>query len=282
MKKVFFLMIAVLAFSITLKAQEFDFVSARQAHTVLVSGVPNLDDEYELFSVVALHFPMFGIELDFETGNAQMWNFSFKSKDINDESLYEYTIFRINGEFTYELSVAEDEYVQENRTLVNTWKNSTVFADEYKKSTALTNFYIENSESIDLIIYELLYADELDTDIWSVYLFSGEEKFIGCAYQATTLELIECLDNTTSVADKLARATKLFPQPSKDYLNIELPFTGDVRLELYNTNGIVLKSMNLNTNGDVQFNTSDLTTGVYNLVIKNNNSTFSKKVIVTR
>ena len=134
-----------------------------------------------------------------------------------------------------------------------------------------------------MILFNLLYGDEFDTDVWSVLLIKGESEYLGCAYQAESLQLIICENETTSVIDdKLANATKLYPQPSKDYLNIELPFTGDVKLELYNTTGIVLKTMNLNTNGDVQFSTADFPTGVYNLVIKGGNSTFSKKVIVKR
>lgn len=283
MKKVLFLIFAFAALTLSLKSQEIDFVSAKQAHTVLVSGVPNLYEDFELIGVGAISMPMFGIEVDFETGNAQIWGFSFKSKDTQDKNVYDYSISReTNGEFTYNLEVSEDEYVHDIPKLANTWKNSTDFAIEYKKSPALMDFYNTNKEEISMIMFQLLYADELNTDIWSVYLVKGEEEYIGCAYQATSLQLIECQSEATSVQDKLANSTKLFPQPSKDFLNIELPFSGDVKLELYNTTGIVLKSMNLSTNGDVQFNTADLPTGVYNLVIKSNNSTFSKKVIVTR
>jgi hypothetical protein len=282
MKKAFFLILVIASLSVSLKSQEMDFISAKQAHAELVSGVPNLYEDYELINVGAGSFPMFGIEIDFETGNAQMWNFSFKSKNIEDESLYEYTIYRTGGKFEYEMEVVEDEYAQEERTLANTWKNSTDLANEYMKGSIIKDFYNANKDEISMMMFQLLYAEELNTDIWSVYILKGAEEMIGCAYQATSLQLLECQNESTSVQDKLANATKLFPQPSKDFLNIELPFTGDVRLELYNTNGIVLKSMNLNTNGDVQFNTADLPTGVYNLVIKGSNSTFSKKVIVTR
>lgn len=282
MKKVFFLILVIASFSLSLKAQEYEFVSAKQAYVELVSGVPNLFEDYELIDVGAESMPMLGIEVDFETGNAHVWVLTFKSKIIEDESIYDYTISKKNGKFSYELEVNDADNAHDFRTLESNWKNSTDFANEFKKSPDLTDFYNTNKELISMIAIHLKFFKSMDTDVWGIIIKSGVDEYFGCVYQATSLEVLLCDHEASSVQDKLSNSTKLFPQPSKDYLNIELPFTGDVKLELYNTTGIVLKSMNLNTNGDVQFNTADLPTGVYNLVIKGSNSTFSKKVIVTR
>jgi len=138
MKKVFFLILVIASFSLSLKAQGFDFVSARQAHAFLVSEVPNLYEDYELIGVGAISVPMFGIEVDFETGNSQIWGFSFKSKDTDDKNVYDYSISSTGGQFSYELDVSEDEFVHDVPAIANTWKNSTEFADAYSNSSTLT------------------------------------------------------------------------------------------------------------------------------------------------
>ena len=285
MKKVFVLILVIFTLSTSLKAVDYDYVSARDAHAIIVNGEPNLYEDYELIEVGALNQIGYEYKIDFETGNAQLWYFIFKPKNTDNDSSYLYSVFSIDGNYSYNLEIEQNLFVKSAKVVTNTWRNSTDFANEYLKSSFLTDYYnvIKDDEIIN-IRYTLL-TDYYDNKLWDVNIspIKYPEEFISCSYEATSLQPLGCHSIAFSgVDDKLSRATMLFPQPSKDYLNIELPFSGDVKLELYNTNGIVLKSMNLNTNGDVQFNTSDLPTGVYNLVIKGSNSTFSKKVIVTK
>lgn len=282
MKKLFLLFVLVVVTTTSSFSQTFELISARDAHNFIMSEVEGLADDTELIEIFAYSYPTLGMIVDYESGNAHLWYISFKSKDAQDEDLYEFSVYKMDGEYGFEFEVYEDDYAQEMPTLNPNWQNSTDLAVAYKASNQFSEFYDQVKNDDYFMVLNLFYADELAADIWSPSLFTDQENYVACAFHSQSLNLIECMSNLTSVQEKIERATKLFPNPVNDVLNIEVPFTGEVQLDLYNVNGVVVKSLNQSTTGNLIFNTSDLAVGVYKLVIRSSESTFAKKIVVAR
>ena len=77
---------------------------------------------------------------------------------------------------------------------------------------------------------------------------------------------------------------EVFPNPSRTYLNIylELPSKENINIELIDFNGKVLKTIEKQDfiNEYIYFDTSNLSAGIYTLIIKTNQGILNKKIII--
>ncbi len=77
---------------------------------------------------------------------------------------------------------------------------------------------------------------------------------------------------------------KVFPNPTSDVLNIELEHQGDVQVELFNSNGMLLKSEKFECNDEncstkQSLDISDYDAGIYHVVLQTDETRIVKRII---
>lgn len=114
-----------------------------------------------------------------------------------------------------------------------------------------------------------IYLFPLNWNIWSYVTFSSEASAEQLEANGFTLH-------------------SLMPNPAniETNINFELATNAEVRFDVIDMNGRLVKSVNLGNQaaGKTAYtlNTSDLATGIYNVVMRANNSVFTKKLSVVR
>jgi hypothetical protein len=85
--------------------------------------------------------------------------------------------------------------------------------------------------------------------------------------------------NTTGDVEKdLVRGLKVYPNPSSDILNVELPDGAEV-LKVFNINGEILRRQQLNKDSDIcQINITDFSVGCYFIEIMTESGEYSQKI----
>jgi bilirubin oxidase len=85
------------------------------------------------------------------------------------------------------------------------------------------------------------------------------------------------VDNSLGTSEILAENVRVYPNPSSDYVTIEMSETGSItHISLLDINGKKIKTF---TNNQKQLNISQLHSGLYFLKIETNNSVLVKKLI---
>jgi len=91
----------------------------------------------------------------------------------------------------------------------------------------------------------------------------------------------ECATFTisTSVAEVSSVATKVYPNPAKDFINIEN--TNNASVYIYNTLGKVVRKID-NASDFLNVNVSDFSNGMYFIKIQNGNNVETKKILINK
>ena len=101
-----------------------------------------------------------------------------------------------------------------------------------------------------------------------------------------TFENINNITSQNSVIIKQLINLKLYPNPAKDYVfvNYTLVSNGNVTLEIYSMNGILMKSIKRGNQQsgvyDFRLKTTGFSSGMYNCVIRQNRKKISEKLII--
>lgn len=281
MKTILITILLFIFFTSISNSQTYNLITARDGYDALLSGVPGLDQQFDLVSAEAIGFVESVLEIDFESGKATMWTFLFKSKDLNDTAFYEFVVYNIDGEFFIESEIDINSNSQNFVSLSIDWKDSDILGTELQKNTNLMKFYNDKIDSIAQMAFNLNHSNEFSSDVWQVGILTNEQSFAMCSYNSVTLSLLNC-DLPSSVEEFVSEKIRLYPNPATDFVNIALPFSGEVRLELFNTNGEILKSGRFFSSDILNYNISGINSGVYNLVIKSETAVYSKVIVIIR
>jgi hypothetical protein len=281
MKKYLLILFVIFTSVNSLKSQTYDLITARDGYTALINGVDGLKAGADLIAVQGMYYPGTAFDLNILDGTTSLWLFNFKSKDTSDHTLYIYIVFSVSGQYGFQLQEDKETDARVLQTLSDNWLNTDKFAAEITKNTELFKFHNDNSTLIAQEMMILMNDNESKIDNWVAMILLIDEDMMACRYNATTLEFIEC-KVPSSVSELLSKSTLLFPNPANNFINIELPFSGEINLKIYDINGNIVKTQNMNTDGKIMLNTSDMNVGVYNAVINGSGNTISKKVIIAR
>jgi hypothetical protein len=101
--------------------------------------------------------------------------------------------------------------------------------------------------------------------------------------EETYTMFINVVETITSVEDQeLMAALDIYPNPATDFFKVDIgQYTPseNVRLYLYNNNGVAVRTVGL-TQKETHFDVSDLPKGIYNMVIRTENSMFGRKILI--
>lgn len=150
--------------------------------------------------------------------------------------------------------------------------------NENKRDTVGIGVFTSSNES-EWTLFEapINYYSETDPDSLNIVILSSDTSIFD---PGSTL-LIDNLyiDGTVGVFNNLEQEDiKVYPNPAKDLLNIEIPIDYDVEVSLFNMIGVKVK--NINVLNSKTINVSDLKPGIYFLYFKTNNRRVCKKIII--
>lgn len=281
MKKYLLTVAMIFVMSISSYSQVFELFGAKDAYEAVMNEFPGLSEESELVQALAIEFPgTQGLEINFESGLSSMWNFAFKSKDIQDQTLYIFIVMKINGEYMIQFEEETEEVNAQEMTSVNpNWEDSKSLAAVYANTQIMT-FYNDVKETYTNIQLILMDDQTTNTSVWVVAVTVGDDYGV-CIFDAESLSNIGC-QFPVSVNEELALNTKIYPIPAIDNINLELPFSGDVVIEIYNLNGEKMITQKLNTDGKLSLPVANFANGIYNLVVNGNGAIYSKRVVIAK
>lgn len=279
MKNYIVLCIAFAVLSILAKAQEPEFITAKGAYNAVLQSsemIPN----YELISITAIGYLNIEFtEIDFEAGTSTFWYVDFKSKNPNNQTIYSYSVYKIDGKYSVSFDDSFDG-AQYYTAISSEWLDSDELSVACSQNSELINFYNLNKDDFIYLQY-YLYYDELDGKVlWQASVVASASSSAECRYLASNLEQKGC--NLPSSVENIVTDIKLYPSPSYDYINVDLPFEGFVLVEIYNSNGESVQTQELYIGGTFQLNTSKLTNGVYNLLVIYKGISYSTKVVLAK
>jgi Zn-dependent metalloprotease len=130
-----------------------------------------------------------------------------------------------------------------------------------------TSKYID-SKNLSIILSQLFFrkcSDEYKAvvDAWNEV---GVSAFDSDFYCKNAFHIMPCLKPTIKMETKNSETSSIYPNPTRDFVNIELQ--EDSLVEIININGKVVKALELFA-GVNNVNISDLPNGVYNIKTKN-------------
>ena len=281
MKKSLLTVLMVVFFTAASYSQTYNLMTARDGYDALLNNVPGLEIQSELIIAEAVAFPESVLEIDLLKGTATMWTYLFKSKDISDTALYEFFVYNIDNEYFFEDNIINDVNAQDYATLDINWKDTDILGTGLQQNTNLMKFYNDNIDKIAQLSFNLNNSSEFSSDVWQVGITSNDGNFAVCSYNSVTLSLLDC-DLPLSVEDFVTDKIRLYPNPAVDFVNIDLPFSGEVSLELYNTFGEIVKTGGFLSSGILNYNISNINSGVYNLVIRSSTAVYSKAIVIVK
>jgi len=93
-------------------------------------------------------------------------------------------------------------------------------------------------------------------------------------------EITVGLNDNINTESKLVE--NIFPNPAKEMVEIRLgEFSGEARIELFNTTGMLVKSVDVNSNTQTtRLELSGLSSGLYQMVIRSGEKYENRKLIV--
>lgn len=150
---------------------------------------------------------------------------------------------------------------------------SNAYSSDYMPFEAngdiITGFY-ENERS-----YNEHTVNDTFANVDPTYVFNVGKAAVG-ALQHFAMATIAQLD-TKDVSLNSLETVKVYPNPSKDFINIELPKgIKDFQVEITDMNGRLMSS----TQNETRINVSTLTNGVYLCNIKTNSQTAVRKIVI--
>ncbi|GAA5088110.1 hypothetical protein GCM10023210_11390 [Chryseobacterium ginsengisoli] len=150
---------------------------------------------------------------------------------------------------------------------------SNAYSSDYMPFEAngdiITGFY-ENVRS-----YNEHTVNDTFANVDPVYVFNAGKAAVGALQHFATATTT--LLKTDEVVSNTLESIKVYPNPAKDYLNIELPKDiKDFKLEITDMNGRLV----LNKENETKINVFGLTNGAYLCAIKANDKTAVRKIII--
>ncbi|WP_312901184.1 M20/M25/M40 family metallo-hydrolase [Chryseobacterium taichungense] len=150
---------------------------------------------------------------------------------------------------------------------------SNAYSSDYMPFEAngdvITGFY-ENVRS-----YNEHTVNDTFANVDPVYVFNVGKAAVGALQHfatATTAQL-----STKDVSLNSLESVKIYPNPSKDFINIELPKDiKDFHVEITDMNGRLIS----NTQNETKINVSEMNNGAYLCNIKTNNQTAVRKIVI--
>ncbi len=126
-----------------------------------------------------------------------------------------------------------------------------------------------DSKNLSIILAQLLFGKCSDEhkaviDAWCEV---GVSPLNSTGYCKNAYHIMPCLKPTIKMETKNSESNNIYPNPTKDFVNIELQ--EDSLVEIIDINGKVVKALELSA-GVNNVNVSDLPNGVYNIKTKDN------------
>ena len=84
------------------------------------------------------------------------------------------------------------------------------------------------------------------------------------------------------IAEQNTNQLKIYPNPAKQYANISLPFSTNKNsiIKLFDVSGKIVKTITTEGASEIRINISDLSNGVYHIIVENNSKILSKNKLI--
>ncbi len=208
---------------------------------------------------------------------------------INDQKLNSVKFFLENPTVGETLSVTVRKFDKTPGDEIAKSETITIDSDESKWYTVALietidiskgEFFIGlnqlSANSIKLAVDTTIHKDATvftsNSDIWTA-IEASNQKY------TCLLRAIFDVPVITAITDRrLSEAVSVYPNPTSEFVNIDLDFDNDVDVYFYDVNGKCVKQIMNTTN--TQFNIHELPKGTYFIKLFSNNKLFHSKVII--
>jgi PKD repeat protein len=199
---------------------------------------------------------------------------TFVVKDFEGKPIIQRSVFIKEGEQRVILNLripAGNKYTLSVDSSANLWIDTTGVAYPYYVNDTINSIVTINSGVInDTITVDSLYYCFYD---WEV-----ETGTHMCLSDKASVSL------NTAVNDENNSKIRIYPNPVKDYLNIDNIPIGEYQVNLYNSNMQYIKTINTNNNSEIRINFTEMSSGVYfcKILETSGKTVLTKKIVLIK
>lgn len=287
MKKLY-IILALAFFATTVSySQLYEKFNAKDAYNYVKNE--NVLTDMKLGAIMAMEINEMGMDMlqvDSPEGVATNWTFVAVSNDPNNKTLYSFLVLKMAGQFIMILDSNTEDFEDMGKYLNEaSWVNSDLIGTNFKKTGSHYQTYLDKKENIYGEYLMCMYFEEtglISDFVWIISVAYQDETGGACMFNASTGENILCEFDVNAITEYKKMIANHFPNPSTGIINFETELSGKVLVQIFDMNGGIVKSDQLEVQNDFQFNVSDLSNGVYNVMITSENGSFSKKIVIAK
>lgn len=283
MKKFFLLVISFTLIASFASAQMLDKFTARDAYEYCKQQ-GNLDNK-EAISIMAIGMTneMVSMNVDFSKGSADNWTVVARSKDVQDTTMYFYTIMKVAGMMFATEETDSETNAQETIAISSeNWMNSSNIVTYLPEDGVFRNYLKANEGILEMTM--MTFGNMGTGEIWAVMaaVNTQEGNVVSCILDGYTGELIQC-EAPNAVQNQPAFIPfSMYPNPTSGVVNLESPAMNSANIEIYDINGNLVNTSKMELNEKTKLDLSAYSNGIYTIIIRGDKQNIIRKVILNK
>ncbi len=283
MKKFFLLVISFALITSFSSAQTLEKFTARDAYEY-VKQQGTLDNK-EAISIIAIGMAneMVSMNVDFASGKADNWTIVTRSKDIQDTTMYFYTITKVAGMMIATEETDIETNAQETVAIsTENWMNSDKVVTYLPEDGVFHNYLKANEGTLEMSV--MTFSNMGVGELWAVMASVNQEQgdMAVCSLDGYTGELIQCEAPNAVQNQPTFIPFSIYPNPTSGVVNLESPAMNSANVEIYDINGSLVNTSKMELNEKSQIDLSAYSNGIYTIIIRGDKQNIIRKVILTK
>ena len=226
---------------------------------------------------------MVSMNIDFSKGSADNWTVVARSKDIQDTTMYFYTIMKVDGMMFATEETDSETNAQESIAMSSeNWINSDKVVANLPEDGVFWNYYKANEGKFEMTM--MILSNMGVGDLWAASASVNQEEgdMVVCTLDGYTGELIQCQAPTAIQNQPAFIPFSMYPNPTSGVVNLESPAMNSANVEIYDINGNLVNTSKMELNDKSKLDLSAYSNGIYTIIIRGDKQNIIRKVILNK